>query len=83
VCEAPAGDALALRQLSDERSGIGVVERKHGEPLAPVEADGDTRRPAAEPSARVVQENRALERHRALSNASSVARTSGPIVSRT
>ena len=81
--EAPAREALVLGEVPDERSGCGVVERKHAESLASVEADDGTRRPAAEPSAGVVEENRPLERHLALSNPSSVARTSGPIVSST
>jgi len=81
--EAPAGEALGLGQVHDERNGCGVLEGKHGESLASVEADDDTRRPAAEPSAGVVEEDRPRERHFALSNPSSVARTSGPIVSST
>jgi len=83
VHEAPADESLALGQVSDERGRGGVVERKHGEALASVEADDGTRRPAAEPSAGVVEENRPLDDHCALSNPSSVARTSGPMVSST
>jgi hypothetical protein len=83
VDESPAREALGLGQVPDERNGCGVVEGKHGESLASVEADDDTRRPAAEPSAGVVEEYRPHERHCALSNPSSVARTSGPIVSST
>ena len=81
--EAPAGEALGLGQVRNERNGAGVVEGKHGESLASVEADDDTRRPAAEPSAGVVEEYGPRERHCALSNPSSAARTSGPIVSST
>jgi hypothetical protein len=83
VHEPPARVTLALGQVSDERRCGGVVERKQGEALASVEADDGTRRPAAEPSAGVVEENRPLDRHRELSNPSRVARTSGPMVSST
>jgi hypothetical protein len=48
-----------------------------------IEADDDTRRPAAEASAGVVEEDRTARSHSALSNPSSVARTRGPIVSST
>jgi hypothetical protein len=81
--EAPAREALGLRQVPDERTCGGIVEWKHGEPLASVEADDDTRRPATEPSAGVVEQNGPHDRHRELSNPSSVARTSAPIVSST
>ena len=79
--ETPAREPLGLRQRHEQRWRCDVVERQDCEAFADVEADGDTRRPAAEASTRVVQEDRALERrHRALSNPSSVARTSAPIV---
>jgi hypothetical protein len=83
VHEPPAREAHVLRQRCDERGGSGVVEWKDREPLATVEADDGTRRPAAEASARVVEQNRPPEGHLTLSNPSSVARTSGPIVSST
>ena len=81
--QAPARKPLVLRKGCEQHRRRGVAERNDREPLAEVEADDDTRRPAAEASARVVQEDRSLEGHRALSNPSSVARTSCPIVSRT
>jgi hypothetical protein len=56
VHEAPARDALVVRERGEERTGSRVVERKHRESPA-VDPDGDPRRPAAEPSARVVEEN--------------------------
>ena len=81
--ETPARDALVLRERREQgRCGV-VVERQDRKAPGAVEADDDTRRPAAEASARVVQEDRPLEAQRALSNPSSVARTSGPIVSST
>jgi hypothetical protein len=51
--------------------------------MTSIKTDDDTRRPAAEASAGVVEEDRTAQRHRALSNPSSVARTRGPIVSST
>jgi hypothetical protein len=81
--EAPARGTLVLGQRGEERPCLAVVERQDREALATVEADGDTRSPAAEASAGVVEKHGATEGHRALSNPSSVARTSGPIVSRT
>ena len=81
--QAPARKPLVLRKRCEQHRRSGVAERNDRELLAEVEADDDTRRPAAEASARVVQEDRSLEGHRALSNPSRVARTSCPIVSRT
>ena len=81
--QAPARKPLVLWKGREQNRRRGVVERKDREALAEVEADDDTRRPAAEASARVVQEDGSLEGHRALSNPSSVARTSCPIVART
>lgn len=43
-------------------SGV-IVQRQERELLTPVEVDDDTRRPAAEASARVVQQHRAGQRH--------------------
>jgi hypothetical protein len=81
--EAPAVEALVFRQGREEVSRHEIVERDERKTLPSIEADDDTRRPAAEASAGVVQEDRTAERHRALSNPSSVARTRGPIVSST
>jgi hypothetical protein len=81
--EAPAGEALGLWERGEQRRRCGVVERQDRQAPAGIEAGDDTRRPAAEASARVVQEDRALDAQRALSNPSRVARTSGPIVSST
>jgi hypothetical protein len=81
--EAPALEALAFRQGSEKVSRHEIVERDERQTAPAIEADDDTRRPAAEASAGVVQENGAAQGHRALSKPSSVARTSGPIVSST
>jgi hypothetical protein len=81
--EAPAGEALGLWERGEQRRRCGVVERQDRQAPAGIEADDDTRRPAAEASAGVVQEDGALDAQRALSNPSRVARTSGPIVSST
>jgi hypothetical protein len=81
--EAPAVEALVLRQVSEEVARNWIVERDERQTLRAVEADDDTRRPAAEPSAGVVQEDRPARRHHALSKPSSVARTSVPMVSST
>ena len=81
--EPPARVPLPLGKRREERRGVQVVQRQDREAPTAVEANGDTRRPAAEASACVVEQDRPLQAHRALSNPSSVARTSGPIVSRT
>jgi hypothetical protein len=81
--EAPAVEALVFRQRREKVSRHEIVERDERKAVPSVEEDDDTRRPAAEASAGVVQEDWTAERHRALSNPSSVARTSGPIVSST
>jgi len=83
VRQAPAGEALVLGELRDKRRCRDVVERQDREPLPAVDADDDTRRPAAEASTCVVEQDRTGEAHRALSNPSRVARTSEPIVSST
>jgi hypothetical protein len=81
--EAPAVEALVFRQRREKVSRHEIVERDERKAVSSVEEDDDTRRPAAEASAGVVQEDRAAQRHRALSNPPSVARTRGPIVSST
>lgn len=81
--ESPAGVALVFRQRDEEVGCHVIVERDECETMPPIETDDDTRRPAAEASAGVVQEDRTTQRHRALSKPSSVAQTSAPIVSRT
>ena len=60
--EAPALEALRLGYLGEERSGLGVLERQEREPLPAVDPRDDTRREAAEPSGRVVQQHRPAER---------------------
>ena len=81
--EPPAVEALLLRERGEECVRHAIVERKHGQAPAAIEADDGTRRPAAEASAGVVQEDRATLAHRTLSKPSSVARTSEPIVAST
>jgi len=53
--ETPRGEALVLRKAREERSGFRIGEGKNRELLLAVEADDDTRRPAAEPSPAVVE----------------------------
>lgn len=81
--QAPAVEALVFRQGCEQVSRDVIVERDERQTASAVETDDDTRRPAAEASAGVVQEDRPAQRHRALSKPSSVARTSGPIVAST
>ena len=81
--EAPAVEALVFRQRREKVSRHEIVERDERKTMTSIEADDDTRRPAAEASAGVVEEDRAAQRYRPLSNPSSVARTRGPIVSST
>jgi hypothetical protein len=52
-----------LRQRAEERIGRRIVEREDGQRLPAVGLDGDPRRPAAEASAGVVQEDGTLEYH--------------------
>ena len=61
--QSPAREALGLGERLEQRCRGDIVEREDGEPLAAIEADDDTRRPAAEASARVVQENGSLDAH--------------------
>lgn len=56
-CQAPAREALVLRKRLEQRDGLGILERQERKPLAAVEAGDGTRREAAEPSGRVVQED--------------------------
>jgi hypothetical protein len=82
--EAPAVEALAFRQGCEKIFRHEIVERDERQTVPAIEADDDTRRPAAEASAGVVQEDRPPQRHRAApSKPSSVARTKGPMVSST
>ena len=81
--EPPARVALVLWEGSSKRLRRRIVERQEREAPPAVESDDDTRRPAAEASARVVEQHRSARSHLALSKPSSVARTSGPIVSST
>ena len=81
--EAPAVEALAFRQRSQKVSRHEIVEWDKRQTVAAIEADDDTRRPATEASAGVVQKDRPPQRHRALSKPSSVVRTRGPMVSST
>ena len=81
--EAPAVEPFVLGQRREEDVRRLVVERQDSKASSAVEPDDDTRREAAEASAGVVQEDGTTRAHRALSNPSSVARTSGPIVSST
>jgi len=81
--EAPAVEALVFRQRREKVSRHEIVERDERKTMTSIKTDDDTRRPAAEASAGVVEEDRTAQRHRALSNPSSVARTRGPIVSST
>ena len=55
--EPPALSALLLGHGGQQPAGFRVPERKEGELLAPVERGGDPRRPAAEPSPAVIEEN--------------------------
>jgi hypothetical protein len=71
------------RKRLEQVVGHAIVEWEERQTVSAIEADDDTRRPAAEASAGVVQENRTAQRHRALSKPSSAARTRGPIVSST
>ena len=81
--EAPAVEALVFGQRREQVSRHEIVERDERKTMPSIEADDDTRRPAAEASAGVVQEDRTAQRQRAPSNPSSVDRTRGPIVSST
>ena len=56
--EAPRCEELIVGEVGEESSGFGVGERKDRELLFGVEEDDDTRRPAAEASATVIQEDR-------------------------
>ncbi len=56
--EPPALAALLRPDSEEQRRGLGVRERQQRELVAPVERGGDPRRPAAEPSAAVVEQNR-------------------------
>jgi hypothetical protein len=55
----PARHARVLGQSGEKRPGVGILEREEREPSADVEASDGTRREAAEPSGRVVEEHRA------------------------
>ena len=81
--ESPACTALVLREILEKNRCRPIVEGQDRETLSVIDSDDDTRRPPAEASARVVQQHRSARSHRALSKPSSVARTSGPIVSST
>jgi hypothetical protein len=83
IHQAPAGQALVFRQGREKVACDVIVERDERQTVSAIETDDDTRRPAAEASAGVVQEDRPAQRHRAPWKPSSVARTSGPIVSST
>lgn len=83
--EMPAREALVLGERLEELRRLLVVHREQRELLSPVEEDDDPRRPAAEPSTGVVEEDRAAARLYGLvasSNPSSTARTRVPISSR-
>jgi hypothetical protein len=81
--QSPACAALVLRNLIEENRRRRIVEGQDRETLLVIDSDGDTRRPSAEASAGVVQQHWSARPHLALSKPSSVARTSGPIVSST
>jgi hypothetical protein len=59
--EAPALVARGLREWSEERARFLVVDREDGKLVVPIESDDDTRRPAAEASTRVVEQDRPAE----------------------
>jgi putative membrane protein len=59
--EVPAGEPLLLGERLEERFGAGVAHGKQRESPAPVEPGDDPRRPAAEPSVAVVEENGATK----------------------
>ena len=81
--ESPACTALVLGEILEEHRCRRILERQDRETLSAIDSDDDTRRPPAEASAGVVQEHRSAWPHLALPKPSSVARTSGPIVSST
>lgn len=81
--EPPARVALVLWEGIEQSGRRRIVERQEREAPPAVDSDDDTRRPAAEASACVVEQHRSARSHLALSKPSSVARTSGPIVSST
>jgi hypothetical protein len=54
----PAREALVVGKRLEQRRRLGILERQERKPLAAVEAGDGTRREAAEPSGRVVQEYR-------------------------
>ncbi len=58
--QVPAGVALLLGNRLQEPAGLLVVERQEGQLPAPVERGDDPRRPPAEASAAVVEQNRAF-----------------------
>ena len=60
--ESPALVALRLRDRGQELFGPVGVDRKERQLAVAIEADDDTRRPAAEASAAVVEQHRARER---------------------
>ena len=81
--EPPTRVALVLGEGVEQTDRRRIVERQEREALPPVDSDDDTRRPPAEASASVVEQHWPARSHLALSKPSSVARTSGPIVSST
>lgn len=81
--EAPAVEALVFRKGSEKVSRHEIVERDERQTVPAIEADDDTRRPATEASAGVVQEDGPARGHHALSNPSSASRTRAPMVSST
>jgi hypothetical protein len=56
--QAPASQPLVLGNLCEERRCLGIVQREKRESSPTVEARGGTRRAAAEPSGRVVEQDR-------------------------
>ena len=61
--EPPGGEPLRFWQGREEWLCRRIVERKNSQRLPAIDRDDDPRRPAAEASPRVVEQNRALERH--------------------
>jgi hypothetical protein len=59
--EPPALVAGFLGDRGEQPAGLVVRERKQSELLAPVELDGEPRRPATEPSGAGVEQDRARE----------------------
>jgi hypothetical protein len=54
----PARKALVGGELGEQQRRTLVTQREDGELATPIESDNDTRRPAAEPSPGVVEEQR-------------------------